>query len=91
MPMLEIKLKDTVTGKIYDVELPDDVELRDLLPTLAEKTGLQDTGGHKLRNSTKGFEYNENDTLAGRGTEQGDKCEIAYEPEFGLTHHHACP
>ena len=83
MASIDIHVKDVVTGKVVEMELPDDVPMRDLLPEVTNKLGIRDAGGHKLSNKTKGFEYNEEDTLASKGTEKGDKCELAYEPEWG--------
>ena len=83
MAEIEIKLKDGVTGKAVDAELPDDVPIRDLLPAITNELGINDADERRLINKTQSFEYDPDDTLAGRATVEGDTCLLTYEPIFG--------
>lgn len=79
MADISIVVRNAATGKKSEVELPDDVPMKDLLPPLAESLAIQDAGKIKLQNKTQQFEYNDMDTLAGRGTEHNDVCLLSYE------------
>jgi hypothetical protein len=83
MPDVTIEVRNAATGQKYVVELPDDAQMRELLPTLAEKLSIRDAGKLKLFNKVQQFEYNDSDTLAGRGTRNNDICLLSYDVIYG--------
>ena len=83
MANLNLKIRDGVTGKEVEAELPDDVPIRDLLPAITNELDIMQAGNRKLINKTQNFEYNDDDTLSSRGTAESDSCLLTYEPEFG--------
>jgi hypothetical protein len=85
MANLNLKIRDGVTGKEVEAELPDDVSIRDLLPAITNELNIAQAGNRKLINKTQNFEYNDEDNLSSRGTVENDRCLLTYEPEFGST------
>jgi hypothetical protein len=83
MANLNLKIRDGVTGKEVDAELPEDVPISDLLPAITNELEITQAGNRKLVNKSQNFEYNDEDTLSSRGTVEGDNCLLTYEPEFG--------
>jgi len=79
MAEIKIRLRDSVTEKQVEVELPDDVAVKNLLPEITRELGVKESIQHRLTNKTQGFEYNEDDTLASRGTKPDAECVLAYE------------
>lgn len=79
MADISIIVRDAATGARTEVEVPDDVQMRDLLPTLAENLKIEDAGELRLQNKTQNFEYNDTDTLVGRETKPNDVCLLSYE------------
>ena len=66
-----MKVDNTLTGDEFDVTMPDDQKVEDLIPILVEKMEAGDTPVGKqlgLRNRTQYFEYAPDDTLHGAGT-----------------------
>jgi hypothetical protein len=66
------------TNQEFDVELPDDANVAELLPALVKELGLPLTGpdgnqvAYELSNKRTGREYKEGTTLGGEGTKTGD-------------------
>lgn len=84
MSDITIMVRNAATGSVVEVELPDDAQMRDLLPILAEKLQILDAGKLRLRNKTQNFEYNDTDTLAERETKSKDVCLLSHEVIQGL-------
>jgi hypothetical protein len=83
---LEIELTDMTNGTTRRVALPEEVPMRELLPTLLGKLGIETNrqgGAWDLRLVHKApgerFEYGQDDTLASRDTKQGDVVGLSYE------------
>ena len=78
MSQVSITLVRADTNQEYDVELPDDCVVSDLLPELVKKLGLPLTGpdgnqvAYELSNKRTGREFKEADTLGSAGTKSGD-------------------
>lgn len=78
MSQISVTLVRADTNQEYDVELPDDHGISDLLPALVEKLGLPLTGpdgnqvAYELSNKRTGREYKEVDTLGSASTKSGD-------------------
>jgi hypothetical protein len=83
MAYSEIYIRDGITGKEVEAELPDNVAIKDLLPAITAELGLENLINRKLINKTKVYEYNDEDTLASRGTNNRDLCLLTYEPVIG--------
>ncbi|MGE5341249.1 MAG: hypothetical protein ACM3SY_07180 [Candidatus Omnitrophota bacterium] len=79
MSDISIIVRHAATGRVVEVELPDDAQMRELLPILAEKLEIQNAGQLRLTNKNQHFEYNDTDTLAGRGTVPKDICLLNHE------------
>ena len=79
MQEIIITLKDSTTGREVDVELPADVPISDLLPAITHELGIDYAEQRHLQNKSQLFDYNENDTLASRATEEYDLCILKYE------------
>ncbi len=84
MAKLNLIIRDGVTGKQIQDEFPVDVPIRDLLPDISNKLTIPQSGSRKLINKTQSFEYNDDDTLLSRDTNENDVCLLTYEPEFGV-------
>ena len=84
MSDISIKVRNAATGSVVEAELPDDAQMGDLLPILAEKLEIRDAGQLRLKNKTQDFEYNDTDTLAGRGTNANDICLLSHEVIQGV-------
>lgn len=83
---IEIELRDLMSGNTQRVALPEEIPMRELLPTLAGKLGVETgkQGGafqYKLLHKAPGepFEYSQDDTLASRDTKPGDMVGFSYE------------
>lgn len=76
---ISIIIRNAATGSTVEVELPDDVQMRDLLPVLAEKLLISDACNLRLSNKTQNFGYNDSDTLVGRKTNPKDVCLLSHE------------
>jgi hypothetical protein len=83
MADINLNIRDGVTGKEVDAELPDDIPIRDLLPAITNELDIPQAGNRKLINKSQQFEYNDEDSLASRDTQPNDVCLLTYEPEFG--------
>lgn len=78
MSQVNITLVRADTNQEFDVELPDDAAISDLLPALVKELGLPLTGpdgnsvAYELSNKRTGRELKEAETLGGVGTKTGD-------------------
>jgi len=78
MAQVSVTLVRADTNQEFDVELPDDANIRELLPALVKELGLPLTGpdgnqvAYELSNKRTGKEYKEDQTLGSAGTKTGD-------------------
>ena len=78
MSQISVTLVRADTNQEFDVELPDDANIQELLPALVKELGLPLTGpdgnqvAYELSNKRTGREYTENDSLGSAGTKAGD-------------------
>jgi len=78
MPQISVTLVRADTNQEFDVELPDDAPISDLLPALVKELGLPLTGpdgnqvAYELSNKRTGREYKEADSLGSASTKLGD-------------------
>jgi hypothetical protein len=78
MSQVSVTLVRADTNQEFDVELPDDANIAELLPALVKELGLPLTGpdgnqvAYELSNKRTGREYKEGTTLGGEGTKTGD-------------------
>ena len=78
MSQIEITLVRADTNQEFDVELPDDSEMSQLLPALIKELGLPPTGpdgnqiAYELSNKRTGKELKERETFSSAGTKNGD-------------------
>ena len=78
MAQISVTLVRADTNQEYDVELPDDANMQELLPALVKQLGLPLTGpdgnqvAYELSNKRTGREYKETCTLGSAGTKSGD-------------------
>lgn len=78
MAQLSVTLVRADTNQEFDVELPDDAPIRELLPALVKELGLPLTGpdgnpvAYELSNKRTGKEYKEKETLSTLQTKAGD-------------------
>lgn len=79
MSYITIVLKDSTTGKEVDIELPDNVTIKELLPAITHALGIDYAEQRQLQNRTQSFDYLENDTLRSRKTNENDLCILKYE------------
>ncbi len=79
MAEITIILKDSTTGREVEIELPDHVEVRNLLPAITHALGIEYAEQRQLQNKTQSFDYLETDTLRSRATYDGDLCLLKYE------------
>ena len=84
MAQINIILQDSWTGKLFDIELPDDVDVKTLLSAIFTELKIIDfnQSERKLVNKSQGFEYNEKDTLSSRGTKPNSKCFLFYDGDL---------
>ncbi len=76
---IQVEVVDLASGNSRTVALPEDTAMRDLLPVLVERLAIPTDSGrglrtYKLTHKSPGpqFEYQDDDTLASRGTQEGD-------------------
>lgn len=92
MPDITITIHDSISRKRTEVEVPDDVSMKELLPIICEQLNQQADGSppdgyfsnFQLQNKTQRFEYNDEDTLASRNTQPGDVCLLGYDFDAGI-------
>jgi WXG100 protein secretion system (Wss), protein YukD len=78
MSQLTITVVRADTNQEYEVELPDDARLEDLLPQLVQQLGLPLVGpdgnriSYQLSNKRTSAELKQNHTLAEYSTKSGD-------------------
>lgn len=78
MSQISVTLVRADTNQEFDVELPDDAQIQELLPALVKELGLPLTGpdgnqvAYELSNKRTGREYKEADSLGSAGTKSGD-------------------
>ena len=78
MGQLSVTLVRADTNQEFDVELPDDAPIRELLPALVKELGLPLTGpdgnpvAYELSNKRTGKECKDKETLSSLGTKAGD-------------------
>ena len=78
MAQIEVTLVRADTNQEFEVGLPDDAPIQELLPALVKELGLPLTGpdgnqvAYELSNKRTGREYKENDSLSSHGTKLGD-------------------
>ncbi len=79
MSSITVLLKDSTTGKEVEIELPDNVIIKDLLPAITHALGIDYAEQRQLQNKTQAFDYLEIDTLKSRETKEYDICILKYE------------
>ncbi|HRI28093.1 MAG TPA: EsaB/YukD family protein [Chitinophagales bacterium] len=57
MSYITIVLKDSTTGKEVDIELPDNVTIKELLPAITQALGIDYAEQRQLQNRTQAFDY----------------------------------
>jgi hypothetical protein len=78
MSQISVTLIRADTNQEFDVELPDDAAISELLPALLKQLCLPLTGpdgnqvAYELSNKRTGREYKEAETLGSAGTKAGD-------------------
>lgn len=78
MGQVSITLVRADTNQEFDVELPDDAAITELLPALVKELGLPLTGqdgnqvAYELSNKRTGTELKESETLGSAGVKNGD-------------------
>lgn len=78
MAQISVTLIRADTNQEFDVELPDDVPVQELLPALVKELGLPLTGpdgapvSYELSSKRTGLQYRERDSLGKGGTKEGD-------------------
>lgn len=78
MAQISVTLVRADTNQEFDVELPDDASISELLPALVKELGLPLTGpdgnqvAYELSNKRTGREYKEGDSLGSASTKSGD-------------------
>jgi hypothetical protein len=78
MPQITITVVRADTNQEYEVELPDNAKLDDLLPQLVQQLGLPLVGpdgnriSYQLSNKRTSQELKQNKTLGDHGTKSGD-------------------
>ena len=79
MAEIRVTIVELATNKRTDVRLPDDAAVRQLLPVLAEKLGIEQQAGgvaeyklsYKGPNPPEPSDIKDDDTLAGKGVKEG--------------------
>lgn len=86
MASIEVNVVHMATDAKQRVSVPDDLPVRDLIPKLLRAVGgdAGAPGGSRLINKSQGFDYNEGDTLSGRGTKPGDTLGLVQEFRAGV-------
>lgn len=79
MPTTTILLKDSTTGKEVEIELPENVLIKELLPAITHALGIDYAEQRQLQNKSQAFDYLETDTLRSRNTGMNDLCILKYE------------
>ncbi len=79
MSEVTIVLKDSITGREVEMELPDYEPIRDLLPAITHALGIEYAEQRQLQNRSQAYDYLETDTLKSRGTRNQDICILKYE------------
>ena len=75
MADIYVHVSNTLNGEEFDVSMPDDEKISDMLPVLTQKMEAGDPPdgwAWRLGNRTQNFEYAPDDTLEGRGTHEND-------------------
>ena len=78
MPQITVSVVRADTNQEYEVELPDNAKLDDLLPQLVQQLGLPLVGpdgnriSYQLSNKRTSQELKQSKTLADYGTKSGD-------------------
>lgn len=78
MAQISVSLIRADTNQEFEVELPDNASIKELLPALVKELGLPLKGpdgnvvSYEISNKRTGFEYKEHDTLQSRSTKPGD-------------------
>lgn len=78
MSQMSITLVRADTNQEFDVDLPSDALVKDLLPAIIKELGLPVTGpdgntvAYELSSKRTGKELKENSSLASSGTKNGD-------------------
>lgn len=74
MSDLELNVIHIATGESKKLRLPDNVPVQNMLPKIVKAMGGDGNapGGSRLLNKTQAFDYNPQDTLAGRNTTPSD-------------------
>ena len=78
MGQISVTLVRADTNQEFDVELPDDAAISELLPALVKELGLPLTGpdgnqvAYEISNKRTGKEYKDKETLGTQGTKSGD-------------------
>lgn len=92
MAQVNVTLIRADTNQEFDVELPDDAPITELLPALVKELGLPITGpdgnqvAYELSNKRTAREYKEDDTLGGASTKTGDSLLLTSTFVAGTTH-----
>lgn len=88
MPQLKVIIQDHTGAKKTQVELPDNVPMRRLLPALVTKMNLPTMQGgnqiaYALDHKRTGQRLGNDDTLAGKGVQQDDILQLLPSPTAG--------
>lgn len=85
MAEIELSIIHVATGESKRLQLPDNVPVGNLLPKIVKVMGgdAGAPGGSRLINKSQVFDYNDGDTLAGRGTKSTDTLGLVQEFRAG--------
>ncbi|BBB48027.1 ubiquitin family protein [Pelolinea submarina] len=68
---IKVKVSDSTGAKVKDVEVPSNVNIKRLIPVMVNKLGFENNQ-YIAVNKRTGYQYNDNDTLEGTDTKEGD-------------------
>ena len=80
MANIDVNVSNTLNGEEFEVNLPDDQKISDLIPVLTQKMEAGDPpegSAWQLTNKTQNFGYAPDDTLAGANTNEKDNLALA--------------
>lgn len=93
MPQITVTVVRADTNQEYEVELPDNAKLDDLLPQLVQQLGLPLVGpdgnriSYQLSNKRTSQELKQNKSLAEYGAKNGDMLLLTSTFVAGRNHH----
>jgi uncharacterized ubiquitin-like protein YukD len=80
MSALRVTLVDSLSDKTFDVELPDDAPMNQLVPQLLPKLGLNPQGSFTLQLKRTEKILGPTETLRSAGVQAGDALRIVQAP-----------